>query len=649
MHKILFFDYSAMIVQFVTLTIIFYRRLTLGLGNKVFSALIIALFLTTFCDVGMEWYSAMAAVSRAHYIAAHIFSYGYFIFRSSNNLFYLIFVLAITRTSFSRSTRRLVYILSTPFIVIVAFILSNLAHGKIFTITVSEGYSRGPWLPALYVLSLGYILIGVIVTLKSIKFLKPDKWIPIFLPYPLALVAVAIQYFWPNYIVEMFAMSVSMLIMMMMVLRPEEIMDSGTGLLNEDAYFDAMKTISATKQGATIVIIRLTNAYQVRSYLGEDRYRSYIVKVAGKLRELCKVAKLKGQIYYGQSGCLYIIFYERKADYETIVPNSIKSFKEEMTDLSDFGVRLNQKICLLHYPEDISDYKSLMHFSSIFPSLMAETDSYSTAAALIKAKDFKLLSNMDKILDRAIKNNNLQMYYQPIYSLKEGKFISAEALIRLKDPQFGFVPPSLFIPAAEKNGLILQIGDFVLRDVYRFISENDLESLGMEYIEINLSVSQCLQRNFPNKIFSLQEEFSVSPAWVNFEITETGYENSREIMESNIKSLSESGYTISLDDYGTGYSNIQRILKIPLSIVKLDKSMVDNMDSEKGRSIVESTIRMMQMINMEIVAEGVETQDTLEMLRQMNGDFIQGYYFSKPLPEHEFIEFLKTKNKIKAS
>ncbi len=644
MTKILYFDYCALIIQFVTIAIIFYRKLTSGLSNKTFIILIASFFLTTFFDIGMEWYSALKPLTPAYLFITKLFSYGYFICRASNNMLYLIFILAITRTSFSIRTKKIAFAISIPFMLITIFILTNLYHGKIFTVTTTEGYSRGPWLIGVYVFSLFYMVIGVGVLLNSIKFLKPDKWIPLFIPYPLTLLSVVIQFFYMNYLVEMFSMSISMLIILMMVLRPEEIVDSGTGLLNEEAYFDAMKKIASTRQMATLVIIRLTNAFQVRSYLGEERYRTYILKITDKLHELCRNAKVKSQIYYGQSGSLNLIFYERRANYKDVIPTSIKNFKAEMKDLSDFGLRLDPKICLIHYPDDISDYENLMHFSTIFPSLMAPTDIYSTASDIIKAKDFTLISNMDQILDRAVKDGNLQMYYQPIYSIKDGKFISAEALIRLKDPVFGFVPPSIFIPAAEKNGLILPIGDFVLRDVYRFISETDFDSLGLQYIEINLSVSQCIQRNLPGKIFSLQEEFGVSPSKVNFEITETAYENSRDIMDANIASLSEKGYTISLDDYGTGYSNIQRILKIPLSIVKLDKTMVDNMNSEKGRAMVENTIRMMQMINMEIVAEGVETEGTLDMLKKMNGDFIQGYYFSKPLCETDFIKFVRTRN-----
>ncbi len=111
-------------------------------------------------------------------------------------------------------------------------------------------------------------------------------------------------------------------------------------------------------------------------------------------------------------------------------------------------------------------------------------------------------------------------------------------------------------------------------------------------------------------------------------------------MAENLRQLSVAGYTISLDDYGTGYSNMQRVLKIPLQIIKIDKSLVDYMNSGKGKSIVKNTIRMMQDIGLKLVVEGVETKEILDYLIQMNADYIQGFYFSKPLPKKEFLEYI---------
>ena len=236
------------------------------------------------------------------------------------------------------------------------------------------------------------------------------------------------------------------------------------------------------------------------------------------------------------------------------------------------------------------------------------------------------------------------MYYQPIYDVRSGSFHSAEALARIIDPEYGLIPPSVFIPAAETQGFIIPIGDAVLDQVFRFVSEHDLDALGLSYIEINLSVAQCMQSSLPEKIKALQEKYGVDPGQINLEITETTFENISQIMLENVNELIGMGYSFALDDYGIGYSSIQRVNHLPLKLIKIDKSMLDEVVSANGRMILEHTVRMMQSIDKQLVAEGAETRDEVDMLELMDCDYIQGFYFSKPLPAEEFVRFLEEKN-----
>jgi EAL domain-containing protein (putative c-di-GMP-specific phosphodiesterase class I) len=252
---------------------------------------------------------------------------------------------------------------------------------------------------------------------------------------------------------------------------------------------------------------------------------------------------------------------------------------------------------------------------------------------------------MAEILERGLKEHNFEMYYQPIYSIKEDRFVSAEALIRLKDRDYGYVSPGIFIPAAEQSGFIDEIGNFVIESVYKFVSTHNLKRLGLSYIEVNLSVEQCLKEHFADYIVGTQNEYNVRPERINFEITETAYNSAKDVLDRNIKKLKARGYQFSLDDYGTGYSNMQRVLNLPLKLVKIDKSLVDDLDTENGASIVRNSIKMMQDIKLEVVIEGVETEEQLEILKSMGADYIQGFYFSRPLSELQFLEFLDRHNR----
>ena len=153
-----------------------------------------------------------------------------------------------------------------------------------------------------------------------------------------------------------------------------------------------------------------------------------------------------------------------------------------------------------------------------------------------------------------------------------------------------------------------------------------------------------MESSLPEKISALQQKYGINPKRVNLEITETTFENISEVMLENVNELIRMGYSFALDDYGIGYSSIQRVNHLPLKLIKIDKSMLDEVASDNGRMILEHTVRMMQSIDKQLVAEGAETRDEVDMLELMDCDYIQGFYFSKPLPAEEFVRFLEEKN-----
>jgi len=270
------------------------------------------------------------------------------------------------------------------------------------------------------------------------------------------------------------------------------------------------------------------------------------------------------------------------------------------------------------------------------------------ASELVDSRDYRIISHIDGILNRIITENTLEMFYQPIFDIRENRFRSAEALARIRDTEYGMISPAVFIPAAESAGLMWPIGEIILDTVYRFISQHDPKSLGLSYIEINLSVAQCLQRELPETIRRLQDKYGVSPEQVNFEVTETMFDNLSGVMDKNLRELAGMGYTFSLDDYGVGYSNIQRLKSLPLSIIKIDKSLVDDMFTQDGKVIIENTVHMMKGIHKKLVIEGVETKEAVEAFGSLDCDYIQGYYYSRPLPAGDFVRFMEARNRTGA-
>ena len=199
----------------------------------------------------------------------------------------------------------------------------------------------------------------------------------------------------------------------------------------------------------------------------------------------------------------------------------------------------------------------------------------------------------------------------------------------------------MFIPAAEKSGSILQIGEFVIRDVCRFLAEGDAENSGIRFVEVNLSVVQCMQANMADKIKEILDEYRIDPSRINFEITETASDYLADAVLRTMKDISTNGNNFSLDDYGSGYSNLGRVMSFPYRIIKLDKSLVDGLDDTRSYEIMRQTISLLKSLGAEIVVEGVEDKDKAEWFSEMGCEYIQGFYYARPMPEIDFISFVK--------
>lgn len=640
----IYFEICAIPVYMIILMTTFIRKTTKGLANELFIALTGVSLIATMADMTIELSCRGGMLDGSRYVLANIVSYFYFLLRNGTVVLYLFFVFAITRTTYLIHRMRLKLLILFPYLVLVAAVLSNPFHHKIFYISHETGYHRGDGILILYAVSLLYVAVGTVYVFFCKRFLEMGKWLALLSMYLLIFVSVITQFVFSDLLVEMYATSIAFLLVILLVLRPEEITDSSVGLPSWKAYQTELRKIIAMKQRAQVTVIRFINANEIRTYLGEDRYRIYVVRIADEIDQMCRREKLSYEIFFEHPGSMYIIFDNMDFDIKPHLGKLISSVKDKTKEIENTGAKLVPRICTIRVPEDLDNLDDILHFGHEFYGLIPFEQLYSQASDIVVSKNFKIESDMDNILSRAIVKRGFEMYYQPIYSIRDQRFVSAEALIRLNDSKYGFVSPGLFIPAAESRGLILPIGDFVLEDVYQFISENDLEALGMKYIEVNLSVVQCLQKDLPKKIKHLEEKYGVTPDQVNLEITETTYDTVGGVIDGNLKRLSNMGYIFSLDDYGTGYSNMQRVSKLPLKMIKIDKSLVDDMGTPDGMSIMRNTIHMMKDIRKELIVEGVETKETFRQLAEMGCDYIQGYYFSKPLPADQFLAFIRKEN-----
>lgn len=241
----------------------------------------------------------------------------------------------------------------------------------------------------------------------------------------------------------------------------------------------------------------------------------------------------------------------------------------------------------------------------------------------------------------ALEEDRLEAFIQPIYSVEQKRIISAESLARIRRTDGTIMTPNLFIPIAESCGLDILIGIRIVEKVCQFLHDPVSGRL-FDYIDINLSIAQCESSNLASRIISIAQKYDIKPSRLNFEITETGFINKMSTIEKNIRALTDYGFGFSLDDFGNGESNLNYLINMPVSYVKLDMHMIwDYFKNEKAKKTVQTIIKISHGMNLQIVAEGVENAEQYDELAKESVDLIQGYYFYKPMSFNDYLDIVK--------
>lgn len=240
-------------------------------------------------------------------------------------------------------------------------------------------------------------------------------------------------------------------------------------------------------------------------------------------------------------------------------------------------------------------------------------------------------------MENALKTGQFKLCYQPIFSIKTGKPISAEALVRWIHPVNGIVPPNKFITIFENNKFITLLDWYVLEEVCRFQRKRMLAGKRMIPISVNFSRLDCYKPMICDNVLAMVKSYGLKPEYIKIEITETAYTMDKEQIVSVTDKFRNFGFQVLMDDFGSGYSSLNILKDVNLDILKIDKKFIDDIEcSNKGGAIVSSVVNMARQIGMDVIAEGVENQLQLDFLKEIGCDIIQGYYYSKPLFEDDF-------------
>ncbi len=347
----------------------------------------------------------------------------------------------------------------------------------------------------------------------------------------------------------------------------------------------------------------------------------------------------------GDEFVIILMCKENKDQIQQLMQHFIQKLNKPFSiDLID--VYITASIGIAMYPKDASSQEVLMQKAdaAMYNAKKIGKNTYSFYNTLFTEKSFQH-TTLTTQLKKAIQNNNLELYFQPQVDVNTGHIIGAEALMRWSTPE-GMIPPSLFIPIAEESGLILEIGKFALIQGCSIAASLSKEGILHGRIAINVSARQLSHLDFLSILDDVIHITQCDPQYIELEITESSIIENPEKIIALLSILKSKGFNISIDDFGTGYSSLSYLKHLPIDKLKIDQSFVRNIPHEnKNQTIVKTIIALAKGLGMNVLAEGVETEDEFTFLRNNGIDSIQGYYYHKPMPIDSFRKLLEQLSK----
>lgn len=455
----------------------------------------------------------------------------------------------------------------------------------------------------------------------------------------------------PRILISSVGIAAIILLMFLSLENPSEYIDIETRAFNYYALKTVLGELNNNQKSYAILSMEIDEASIIENYMSNDAISDILTEMKSFVEK-----NFHTPCYRMNRMTLTFIINHKKLVHLDSYLDTISVRFAQPWGFNQKNVRLNTHVNVLCCPEDFpfgGNISELLDF-------VEDSESYSQVNGFIRRIDEKAREkrirrrNIIRIVSDAIKAEGFEMYYQPIYSLSEKKFTNAEALVRLKDSStIGYISPEEFIPLSEKNGMIMPLSNLIFNRVFDFMSENNLRQKGINHIEVNLSGLQSVDANLPKLMKSLLMKYNINPESVNLEITESIAITSGYMLKRNMDELKKFGCSFAMDDFGTGYSNLSQISKVDFELIKIDKSLLwpcfdtskkKTEDNKNAKILLENMISMILKMGRKIVVEGIETKEQYDYLASLGINYAQGYYFSKPIPEEEFLKFIEEKN-----
>ncbi len=422
--------------------------------------------------------------------------------------------------------------------------------------------------------------------------------------------------------------------------------DPLTGLYNRDYFFSYAEQYDQYHKGREMdaIVVDINHFHMINERYGKDYGDKLLRAIGEKLRN---AVQDNGGIVCRREADTFLVYCPHRTDYPEILNEALSGFGENQKEAKKGRIRLRMGV--------YSDCDRTINIERRFDRAKLAADrirsNYTTAIAFYDKNLHEAQIYSEQLLEdfpRAIDQHEFQVFYQPKFDIRGDVpvLVSAEALVRWIHPELGFINPGVFIPLFESNGLIQQLDYYVWKEAASQIRKWK-EQYGLSVsVSVNISRIDMYDPELIPKLTALVEENGLEPEELPLEITESAYTKDSEQIIETVSKLRIQGFRIEMDDFGTGYSSLNMISTLPIDILKIDMLFIRSaFDYRKDIRMLELIMDIADYISVPVIAEGVETEEQLQALKALGCEYVQGFYFSKPVPADKFNEFLEEKKK----
>lgn len=548
------------------------------------------------------------------------------------------FMSLLFSTDFYRKNKLLQRLFIIPYAVEFLLIIFTPLFNTVTYFDADLNYHRGFFYSLLYVISAIYLIASVYVSKVFGKSFSENQKRAVTFYTIACMVGVAIQAIISNLMIVCFLSSISALIIYLSLENPANFVDKEMDIFNRTALTYTVQQNIESKKEFSIIAIQIVGLNYLNDLLGSKAKTQVIHHISDLLQMIHK----KRSIFRYSSNRFVILIKKDETKKNSIIENLQLAFDEPFR-IADSTIPLTLKITHFDCPSDASNIENIMDLIDFSLTDITEKDS-----SIVSKADTNLLQKRRRenylinTLKKACETNDFEVFYQPIYSISDNKIVAIDTKIFFKNPELKTVTSKEFIPLAEKQGLILQIENFILDSVFDFIAKYNIQEKGIETVYLNLSAIQCMQEQLAINILNKLNKRNIDPKLINLTITDDTVINSNPLLYSSMEKLIQKNINFSLGNFGSGFSNTYSLIKYPFTTVKLNKEIVSSIQYDsKSLNTFKHLINMIKALDMKIIISGIETESQFNISKQFECDYIKGNYYSRPLTEDGLISLLE--------